>query len=254
MAELVVYPDAHPEVTSVDGHASHIDGTEQSTWAELVAGTGNSANSNFDYLVFFLAYSSATTNRWRNLGRGILLFDTSAIPADAVIISATLSIYGYYKNDDLSILPDVNVYSSAPASSIHLVIGDYDSLGSTPFCDTPITYDNFKIGDYNDFIFNAAGLAAIVKGGITKLGLRNANYDVANVAPAWSTSHSAALYAYSADKGGIYRPKLTITYALFVCPYCGGPFDTQEELDTHIASEHPSIPGNKAYALAREEL
>ena len=28
----------------------------------------------------------------------------------------------------------------------------------------------------------------------------------------------------------------------YVCPYCGAPFATQEELDAHIESEHPAPP------------
>ena len=31
---------------------------------------------------------------------------------------------------------------------------------------------------------------------------------------------------------------------VFICPYCGAPFVTQEELDAHIASEHPQRMGN----------
>ncbi|MBA7686559.1 hypothetical protein ES703_95009 [subsurface metagenome] len=63
--------------------------------------------------------------------------------------------------------------------------------------------------------------------------------------------------AFATNSGGTgYGADRTFN-TLFVCPYCGaagGTFDTQEELDVHIDSEHPSVPYSRAYALSREEL
>ncbi len=63
--------------------------------------------------------------------------------------------------------------------------------------------------------------------------------------------HFRAFATYSL--GTVYGADRTFN-TLFVCPYCGETFDTQEELDAHIASEHPSVPYSRSYALSREEL
>jgi hypothetical protein len=155
-------------------------------------------------------------NKWVRIRRGVTLFDTSSLPDNATITDATLSIYGLNKSNALGITPIVNVYSSAPASNTALVAGDYDSLGSTPFCDTPITYSNWKVASpyWNDFVLNTAGIAAISLTGISKFGLRDVTYDVGNSAPAWTSNKSSFLQGGSADKGTGYKPKLVVTYTV----------------------------------------
>ena len=211
MVQLIVYP-------SVDGRVGY-SGTEL-TWADLLVAGGNSISQSGTSELTIHISAGVTTNKWQTLIRGIFLFDTSAISSSANISSATLSLYGVYKRDDLLITPNINIYSSNPASNTILVDADYGSLGSTPFCDTPITYNNWSEVGYNDFILNAAGIAAITKGGITKLGTRNASYDVAAVAPSWSQPSvpNSELYCYTVEKGGSYRPKLTINYTLAFIP------------------------------------
>lgn len=221
MAELVVYPDAHPEVSSIDGRVDHrtgpIGGGSGISWADLVAGAGTAKNDVLAHLTFIYMECGSDTNRYYHLIRGIFLFDTSPLPDDAQIISATLSLYGVIKIDAGNWLPDVNIYAAAPASNKALEAGDFDSLGSTPFCDTPIGYNDWNIAGYNDFVLNADGLAAISKTGVTKFGARNANYDVAGVAPIWQETFNLDRYAftcYCAEKGDGFKPKLTITYSL----------------------------------------
>ena len=130
--------------------------------------------------------------------------------------SAVLTVYGSGKSDGLNISPTINVFASNPASNTQLIPADYATLGSTPLCDTPITYADFKTGtpgDPNTFALNAAGLAAISKTGITKLGLREASYDAPDIAPPpWVADKMSAITSWSADKGGLYKPKLVVTY------------------------------------------
>ncbi len=206
------YPDAHPESTSVDGYAWHylLAGL---TWGQIITAAGIGSNDSESILYCTYAKShDYLDGKWEWLYRSILLFDTSALPDGATIIAATLRIYGDSKEDTLSAAPDINVYSSNPASDTVLEAGDFNSLGSTPLCDTPITYAGWNVAGYNDFTLNAAGLAAISKIGITKLGLRNANYDVAGVSPTWVADKRFALWGLSADTPLGSKPKLTITY------------------------------------------
>jgi len=105
------------------------------------------------------------------------------LTSSADISAAVLSLYGRNKTDDLSITPNVDIYTSAPASNTALANGDFDSLGSTSQTGSPITYADFSISGYNAFTFNSTGRGNISKTGISKFGSRNANYDVANSAP-----------------------------------------------------------------------
>jgi len=209
------YPDAHPESTSVDGRVYHsYDEFTGTSWSTIIAaaGTASGDSQSGAFCFHLLADNVATTNRWRSLTRSIFLFDTSSIEDSATISSVVFSIWGYQKEDNLGMTPDLNVYSSAPASNTALAAGDFDSLGTTAFCDTAITYSGFSISGYNDLTFNSSGLASISKIGVTKLGCRNANCDVSGTTPAWIRSAYSQLACYYADDGAGYRdPKLVVT-------------------------------------------
>lgn len=212
MAELTFYPDADPETISVDGYAWGTGPTpEGTTWAELHDGAGSNY-SDSGTTGNILIWCGTTTDYWFRLSRGIFLFDTSSLSGKK-ITSAIFSIYGAYKVDQLDIAPNINIYSVSPASNDALVAEDYSSLGTTAYCDTAITYANWDASGYNNFTLNSTGLAAISKTGITKIGLRNANYDVANIVPStWLSYKSAELRFYCAEKGESTKPKLTVTY------------------------------------------
>jgi hypothetical protein len=122
-----------------------------------------------------------------------------------------MSLRGSGKVDTASSTPTCNIYSSNPASNTALENGDYDSLGSTPFCDTPITYPGWLTNNYNDFALNSDGLNAL-SGNIAKFGLR-LNYDVDDNAPNWISGATSYFYGYYADKGSGYQPKLVVTYS-----------------------------------------
>jgi len=214
MAELIVYPDADIESTSVDGDVyQYYPPNPGVGWATLISAPGNGFRDSVDNIYVYIG-ADTVTDKWDQLWRAILLFDSSELPDSCTIITAILSLYGYSKGNSGAWLPTINIYSSAPASETGLEAGDFDSLGSTPLCDTPLTYAGMSTGIYNNLTLNAAGLSAISKTGKTKLGLRDATYDVAASAPTWGYLHRSWMQFYSAEKGGDYRPKLTITYSI----------------------------------------
>ena len=217
MPTLIFYPDADPETSSVDGYVAHSEAAGL-TWAALIAAAGNQATDTSSDEPGFSITAHADTGKWLRNARGIWLFDTSSLPATATIISATLSLFSSDKADNLNILPNINIYSANPASNIALVGTDYPSVGSIAYCDTPISFVNLAVsGGQNDFILNATGIAAIGKGtgGMTKISTRNANYDVAGVAPAWSDPgvglrHSMVNFISADISDPTIRPILTI--------------------------------------------
>jgi hypothetical protein len=203
------YPDAHAETSSVDGWVRRY--APNSTWSAIRDGSGEAADDSEAYLKLEI-YAGTSSGYWSCLWRTAILFDTSSLPDGAVISAATLSVYGGIKNDAPGWAPTTNVYSSNPASNTQLAASDYNTFGATAFCDSAIAYASFNTGGYNDFALNAAGITAISKTGVTKLGLRFASYDVANAAPTWVNSGDSYVFPWSADKGTGYKPKLVVTY------------------------------------------
>ena len=206
------YPDADPETTSIDGYVAQT-GFPDFTWAEIRALTSGSAADDSGTVWYIHHGADDETNRWRHLFRALFLFDTSALDDTAVISSATLSLYGKAKADGLSSAPDINIYSSTPASNTALAVGDYDQVGATAFS-TPISYANWKIADpfWNDFALNADGLAAITKTGVSKFSAREVTHDVGGTAPPWVNVATSYLQGYASEQGAGYKPKLVVTY------------------------------------------
>jgi len=235
------YPDAHPEVSSVDGMIIGWYLAPDYSWAAVHDGINPSASDPFgDYDENYMAeiqlygYKNPTLGFvWIDIRRSIVCFDTSSIGSGASIVSATLTLYcgngditSQWKCDNNSLLPSTNIYSVNPASATTLIGADFNTFGTTPYCDTPITYANWgsNVGDSMPFVLNSTGLAAISKTGLTKIGVRNANYDAADVEPdtsgvrsgtylhEWTRFCFAEGAAYYNEPQ--YRPKLTIIYTV----------------------------------------
>ena len=209
MTVLTVYPDANPESVSVDGYVGRTGTSE--AWATLKAGAGNASNDS-EVNSYIIIGSGASPN-WNDLRRAIFLFDTSALPDNAVIESAVLSIYGSGKADDAAISPEYKIFGSTPASNTALVNADFTQTQNTPFCDTAITYAGWSAAGYNAFTLNAAGLAAISKTGVSKFSLRESKYDAGSTTPTHPGS-AKQTYIYFNTADGTNKPKLDITYSL----------------------------------------
>jgi len=183
-----VYPDPNPETTTVDGKCRDASADNRS-WATVrnAAGSDKDDSSAFESGVQIGA--GTTSNTWEYIARGFFLYDTSSIPDTDMVDSATLSLYGHAKSDTLGSTPNINIYTSNPASNTALVASDYATVGDTAQCDTAVTYAGWSSAAYNDFAFNATGLGNISKTGVSKFSSRNASYDVANSAPTWASSN-----------------------------------------------------------------
>lgn len=217
-ATATYYPDADPETNTFDGYWGSVNAAGDS-WADIRNGIneyGNDADDDI-YPCYIRGYDNTY---WRNLTKANYGFDVSPLNF-AVILATTLYLYGFGKSDGLSCNPDTNVYSSSPASNTTALgneAADWDNVGSTPYCDTPIDHDTWNTGTpgtSNDFVFNAAGIAAIQAAAdgstVVNLGMRNAKHDVADSPPAVSAAFSH-MTSWSADKGTDHRPKLIVTY------------------------------------------
>ena len=207
---LTRYPDGNPESTTVDGRVWR---NSYQSWTLLRNGAGTGASDSEANGILVGMESSNVLNEWYGLYRSIFLFDTSAIGAGATVSAAVLSLRGTAKTDPLLATPNIDIYAATPASNTALVAADYSQIGTVSQTGSPITYAGFSIVGYNDFTFDATGRGNIAVAGVSKFGARNANYDVANVAPTWGNTQLTYLSGYLADQAGTANdPKLVVTY------------------------------------------
>ncbi len=207
------YPDANPESATVDGLV-YFTNSSGDTWSNLLNDTGDGFDDVVDQQEVVYIRSDETSPNWEHYNRSIFLFDTSSLADNAIITDAVFSLYGYNKNDGLGIAPDINIYASNPASNTVLAAADYAKAkwGTTALSTAKVIAD-WNTSGYNNFTLNSAGLSVISNTGLTKLGVRNANYDVAETAPTHPGSRLSSYYgADFSEKGTGYKPKLVITY------------------------------------------
>lgn len=164
------------------------------TWANLLAAAGNLSDPEY-FLWYFEAFMDADT--WMGILRRIILVDTSGIPDGATINSVTLRIYGNGYEGGYKLNPagwanlKANVFNVSVASPPSIAATDFANVGDTPYSDSPIDYDDYVEDDWNEFSFNAAGIAAINDSGYTQLALREVTYDLGATSPSWSAGMPA---------------------------------------------------------------
>lgn len=205
-----LYPDAHPEVTSVDGTVQQVDC--YCAFGTLLASPGNYHND--DIISLQTRFSCRTlwgTFFWDTCVRSILTFDCTPIPSGTIPLTADLYLHGITKSNTFPDVFAMNVYEAYPNSDVDLVNTDYQRIHSSPLSDN-ITYENWKDNDWNIFSLNPAGVALIIPGAITRLGLRDAYHDVAHVEPSHDPANLMTMPCYAAEKGDPFRPYLEVGF------------------------------------------
>ena len=207
-----VYPDPHTESTSVDGLIEYDNGSGGGeSWVtvhDATAGSGASDTTPANLCAYAREYSSGSTYA---LARALFLFDTSSIPDNDSVSSATMSLYVSSVNDgDNDGLDYVNIYTTTPASNTALVTGDYDQFGTTAQA-TAIDIGNITTSAYNDWILNSTGLTNISKTGITKFGTRE-GHDAENSAISVDLRNDISCN-YADTAGTTSDPKLVVEHS-----------------------------------------
>ena len=212
--ELTFYPDADLESTSVDGSVNLRFGTDQDWGTIRDAASGSDSQDSEPYTVGGLktieVYCGNAQDKWRGIGRGIFLFDSSALSDSATISDG---VFSFYVKVISNWVPDsLALVSSNPTSDTSIAVGDFNCLGTTRYA-SDIALSGFAAGEESSFTMNTAGKNAISKDGITKLGIRISS-DLDD-APNWERYSGARLDIYYADNGS-NKPKLVVTYSVVV--------------------------------------
>lgn len=190
-------PDAGSGATTVD--AAVFTEKTNATWSTVQgATTGDGAdplqNDNNIGIT-----SGTVTDRWAGIARAIYTFNTVSL-GDIILSSAKLTVYSIDAiNNLVGNSFEVGIVSCNPASNDDVVVGDYDSFGTTLYSDKKGVGDLPSLA-YVDFIFTGAGVVALVNpNGISKIGMREINHDAANLEPDWTSDEFVVFSIVSAD-------------------------------------------------------
>ena len=169
----------------------------------------SAANSLYTSSVYFGQwYQEAGGFFYYQIERGGFIFDTSALPAEAVITAVTLKLYGQHKNDDDATF-DITVVNGADLQN-PMVLADYGELLDDTISLGSINSADWSLTGYNNIALNAAGIALINKTGNTLLAVRSSR-DINSTAPTPISLWSEAVECWVHTDTG-KEPKLEITY------------------------------------------
>ena len=221
-SETTVYPDAGSggSNTSVDGEVRSTGGTAKDWSVVRGEDPGEAAyDEGTEALPYILCHTDS--NKFEAMRRCIFLFDSPAITASDVLLSATFQFTTDTVTDNQS---DSSVLvQCTSASNTELVAGDYAKTGgSSPTrqaADIALSAINTDGSTYNEMALNAAGLASIEKNGITKFAVRS-KFDADDDEPSYVQSQNVTrMDIATADVSGTSAdPKLVIVHVAGFVP------------------------------------
>lgn len=201
--------------TSVTIYASAGDGYMYAKTADHYSNARDAASASVketteEKLRVGLAYVTPGPGDKYRFYRAYLYFDTSSIPANATIISASVSLY---LDGLLTIIPvgfDIYLMSGQPTyPSASLSLADFNRIFYPGGGANPAAIIDGASG-YKAMTFTAVGLASwINKGGMSKFCVRT-SLDIAATLPHFYML--ADFYSSEESEVGERRPKLEITY------------------------------------------
>lgn len=200
--------------TTMDGWVERTPNNDE-TFATIIAGAGTDHSTGGTSLQVYLEAGSSS-NKFDQLDRSIMTFDTSIINPLSTIQSASLSLYVTDKYTGLG-STTVNVTGATPAANNKLTNGDFQQFGSVTFASTTPTNGN------NTLSLNSSGIANITKGGISAFGLRLGWDAAGSFTGTWSVFEDTYYNFASADSfGSSQDPTLTVTYTHVWTPTVAG--------------------------------
>ncbi len=208
------YSDPYPILPAVDGRVGRSGTLWKKPWDDIRNGAGT-VGDHVGGTVYAGFTSARDVDTYFGLWRSIHLFDTSRIPASAEILEATLRIYGYSMRNGW---PDweckLAVCRALTAENDEIVPADYGRFTTDVLCEDPLPFANFIVDGWNTFHFNERGLSFIQKGSVTKLGIREYEYDLHGVEPEWSKTKMVRCTWLPAETGYPLAPCLDVKWEI----------------------------------------
>lgn len=202
------YPTPGNTGVAADGYTQRVLNNEE--WSDKRSLEGNGAfPSYFTGTIGFTCGSNADT--WYSLQRTLLHFDTLLLPTGCLIDAAAVHVMGYAKGNTIPSIPSLALvlsYDPVPGS---IIPEDYQNLGwwhRAP----EIPYADFDEAGWNVFTMPEEEFNLIIREGITKLGLKEGNYDAAGLPPPYNRYKSSYFRVRMRDDIEDYWPYLEVTY------------------------------------------
>src|SRR5690554_5086987 len=208
----------------------HEHRVNNSTLETLIAaaGTGGARTNTSSWACNLETAANTQTGKFLVLARGIFSFDTSAIPDNATITSATLKMVRSGGNNLLGDFEVCLVGASPTDPTKHNVTdtnNDYPNVGSTEFA-SRVAFSDWAYLAQHTFTLNAAGRAAINKSGYTSFALR-IGWDVdGSFTGTWGAEKWSELQVFTVDDATQANwPVLEITYTTGVTHELAGTIE-----------------------------
>ncbi|WP_334392929.1 SpvB/TcaC N-terminal domain-containing protein [Bradyrhizobium sp. AZCC 2262] len=183
----------------------HVIAAAKTTWALAHdASTGTSLNSTSTTFAVEADKSDNSGTRF-HINRGYITFDTSSIPAGAVISAATLGLWVSAVSNTAAL--NLVIATSTQAATSTLATADFPRVGSATSSDVVHAP---AASATSTWTLNSTGIAAINIGTSTKFSIRE-QHDLNNLA-ATNTAVTSATFT-SANGSASHRPVLVITYS-----------------------------------------
>ena len=216
---------------SYDGFINLQDSANQTVWSSARNYAGSTLVGPNDSIAHMNLRSDRNTGKYR-LYRGSAVFDTSVIPDDAAVESASILLYGTAAQTDIVINSHQQELDTPTISDWYI-----ENYGSLEFA-----RGRLIVGDYNRLNLNSEGLSHLNSNSETRFGFMT-DYDFDNIDP--GTSQRAIYFAASEAPGTSTDPYLEITYTYDD----GEPESEQLGRYTQGTSTFPSLEETSSWAF-----
>ena len=220
MLLLVMIPAASAvEIVRNASYDGSVGSNDNTTWFDMRDAYGDSVLELWPEVYSGMTESTNFTDDYLDHWRGLVTWDTSAIPDDAIISSAIVSVYGRSKHNSIG---DVNfsIIEAHPSDKLAYVEADYHKTTFTRMA-SDIPYASFDNEGWNELTLNPSGLTTISKTGSTTFMFTH-SADVDNSSLTWvlgpddegDEPASGFCFVGVNDTTRDFKPFITINYNL----------------------------------------
>lgn len=152
--------------------------------------------------------ASITSNQFAEIIKFGFNFDTSPLGALVTVSQAVLSLYITAKTNGLGD-DSYGIVGFTPTLKSTVASGDFNHFGAS-LVSNAIPYASISLNAYNDFTLTPAGIALILKTGVSSFGFFSKWAIDQSFSGVWASAANSSVTVNMADSA--HAPKLVLTY------------------------------------------